>query len=49
MASLREYKDALPDSRVRAHVLKGFGHEQLFDEVDTVFPILLAFTTGEED
>ena len=49
MASLHEYKDALPDSRVRVHVLKGFGHEQLFDEVDTVFPILLAFTTGEED
>jgi pimeloyl-ACP methyl ester carboxylesterase len=44
MDSLREYEEALKGSRVQTHIVEGFDHEQVFDEIDTVFPILWAFT-----
>ncbi len=44
MANLKEYEQALQGSKVQVHIAKGMGHEQVFDEVDRVFPITLAFT-----
>jgi pimeloyl-ACP methyl ester carboxylesterase len=44
MASLREYEASLLRSRVHVRLLEGLDHNQAFDEIDTVFPTLLAFT-----
>jgi len=44
MASLKEYEDSLKGSRVQFHMVEGLGHEQVFEEIDRVFPTLLAFT-----
>ncbi len=44
MNSYRKYAELLPDSKVQAHIVAGLDHEQLFSEIDDVFPILLAFT-----
>ena len=44
MASLREYEASLPGTQVQVHVVEGLDHNQAFDEVDRVFPTLLAFT-----
>jgi pimeloyl-ACP methyl ester carboxylesterase len=44
MASLREYEASLQRSRVQVHVVDGLDHNQAFDEIDMVFPTLLAFT-----
>lgn len=43
MASLKQYQSALKGSFVQAQILEGLNHEQVFDEIDAVFPILLAF------
>ena len=44
MASLKEYEGSLRGSRVQVHLLEGLDHEQVFTEVDRVFPTMLAFT-----
>ena len=44
MASLQECKGSLRGSRVQVHVVQGLDHEQVFDEIDKVFPTMLAFT-----
>jgi pimeloyl-ACP methyl ester carboxylesterase len=44
MASLKEYEGSLQGSRVQVHVVEGLDHNQAFDEIDRVFPALLAFT-----
>jgi pimeloyl-ACP methyl ester carboxylesterase len=44
MASFREHQGALKGSRVQVHLVEGLDHEQVFDEVDRVFPTMLAFT-----
>lgn len=44
MASFKECEQALPKSNVQVHIIIGLDHEQVFDEIDRVFPTLLAFT-----
>ena len=44
MESLRAYEASLRGSRVQVQVVEGLDHNQAFDEVDRVFPILMAFT-----
>jgi pimeloyl-ACP methyl ester carboxylesterase len=44
MDSLRQYETALKGSWVQARILEGLNHEQVFEAIDEVFPILLAFT-----
>jgi pimeloyl-ACP methyl ester carboxylesterase len=44
MASLREYEGSLEGARVRVHIAEGLDHESAFDEIDQVFPAMLAFT-----
>lgn len=44
MASVKEYEGALAGSRVHLHIVNGLDHEQVFDDIDGVFPIMLAFT-----
>jgi pimeloyl-ACP methyl ester carboxylesterase len=44
MTSLEEYEASLPGSRLQVHVVEGLDHNQAFDDIDRVFPILLAFT-----
>ena len=41
--SFREYEHSLPDSQVQCHIVAGATHSGVFDEIDQVFPILLAF------
>ena len=44
MVTVREYANDLLDSPVRLEIVDGLDHNQLFDEVDRVFPILQGFT-----
>ena len=44
MVTLREYEESLPGSRVRVHIAEGLDHNQVFDEIDRVFPTMLAFS-----
>lgn len=44
MASIEEYEESLQGSRVQVHIVEGLDHEQVFTEIDRVFPIMLAFT-----
>lgn len=42
--SIKEYENALVKSQVQVHVVDGLDHSQSFDKIDTVLPVLLAFT-----
>jgi pimeloyl-ACP methyl ester carboxylesterase len=44
MASVRQYEEALKGSRVQVSILEGLSHEQVFDEMNRVLPLMLAFT-----
>jgi pimeloyl-ACP methyl ester carboxylesterase len=44
MASIKKYEESLKESRVQVHIVKGLDHEQVFAEIDRVFPTMLAFT-----
>ena len=44
MDSVEEYKASLPGSRVQVHILEGLDHEQVFEEIDRVFALMLSFT-----
>jgi len=44
MDSIREYEQSLKGTRVEMQIVEGLNHEQVFDEIDRVFPTLLAFT-----
>ena len=44
MASVREYEEDLERSRIQVSIVEGLTHEQVFDEIDRVLPIMLAFT-----
>jgi pimeloyl-ACP methyl ester carboxylesterase len=44
MAGVKEYEEALKGSRVQVCILEGLTHEQVFDEIDHVLPMMLAFT-----
>jgi pimeloyl-ACP methyl ester carboxylesterase len=41
--SVREYEQSLKGSRVQLQMVEGLNHEQVFEEIDRVFPTLLAF------
>jgi pimeloyl-ACP methyl ester carboxylesterase len=47
MDSLKAYEESLKASRMQVHVVEGLDHEQTFDEIDRVFPILLAFIQAQ--
>ena len=42
--SLHEYEDGLEGTNVQVHVVEGLNHVQEFEEIDVVFPTMLAFT-----
>ena len=44
MESLKEYRQALPESKVQVHLADGLDHDQAFEEIDKVFSTMLAFT-----
>jgi pimeloyl-ACP methyl ester carboxylesterase len=44
MDNFKEYEASLAGSRVQAQIFEGLNHEQVFDEIERVFPTLLAFT-----
>jgi pimeloyl-ACP methyl ester carboxylesterase len=44
IASIKKYEESLKGSMVQVHIVVGLDHNQLFDEIETVFPIMLAFT-----
>ncbi len=43
MDSLKTYEAALKGSKVQVYVVEGLDHEQVFEEIDRVFPTMLAF------
>lgn len=49
MASVKEYEGSLEDSQVHVHIVDGLGHEQVFEEIDKVFPTMLAFTQSRQN
>lgn len=44
MASLKEYEGSLGGTQVQVRIVEGLDHNQVFEEVDIVFPLMLAFT-----
>ncbi len=42
--SLKAYEESLKTSRMRVHVVEGVDHEQVFVEIDRIYPAMLAFT-----
>ncbi len=42
--SVQEYATALEGSLVQIQIIEGLNHEQVFDQIDAVFPAMLAFT-----
>lgn len=44
MASVKEYEESLPGSMVDVHIFPGLNHDQVFSEIDKVFPLMLAFS-----
>ena len=42
--SLAEYKATIPGSLLQVQVVEGLDHDQLFDDIARVFPLLSAFT-----
>lgn len=47
MDSLKAYEESLRASRMRVHIVEGLDHEQTFDEIDRVFPVMLAFIQAQ--
>lgn len=43
MDSIKQYEEALVGSKVQVRVVEGLDHSQSFDQIDTVFPIFIAF------
>lgn len=48
MDSIQKYQDALRGSKIQVHVVAGLDHDQAFDEIDKVFPAMLAFTKSAQ-
>jgi pimeloyl-ACP methyl ester carboxylesterase len=48
MDSLRAYRQALRGSKVQVYLADGLDHDQAFDEIDKVFPTMLAFTQAAQ-
>lgn len=44
MVTYKEYEEALKGSKVQVHMIEGLDHDQVFDEIDRVFPLMLEFT-----
>ena len=44
MISFRKYESSLPGTRVQSHIVEGLNHEQVFDEIDKVLAMLVAFS-----
>jgi pimeloyl-ACP methyl ester carboxylesterase len=44
MQSVNEYAASIPGTLLQAQVVVGLDHDQLFDQVDRVLPLLLSFT-----
>jgi pimeloyl-ACP methyl ester carboxylesterase len=49
MQNFKQYEASLTGSRVQAQVLEGLNHDQVFDEIDRVFPAMLEFTLTQLD
>lgn len=44
MTTVREYQQFLPYTQVKLHIIDGFDHGEVFDEIDRVFTTMLAFS-----
>jgi pimeloyl-ACP methyl ester carboxylesterase len=44
LASMRECENSMENPLFQVHMLDGFNHQQVFDNVEVVLPIMLAFT-----
>ena len=44
VSTLKEYEKSIKGSKLRVHMVEGLDHNQVFDEIDRVFPEMLAFT-----
>ena len=43
IASIKEYEDSLPGSMDQVSIVEGLDHQQAFEDIEAVFPILLEF------
>jgi pimeloyl-ACP methyl ester carboxylesterase len=44
VASAKEFESSIPHSMVQVQIIEGLDHNQLFDEIERVFPTILTFT-----
>lgn len=49
MQSLAEYDASIPGSLLQVQVVEGLDHDQIFETIDRVFPILSAFMRGSSN
>jgi pimeloyl-ACP methyl ester carboxylesterase len=47
MVTKEAYAASLPGSKLQVHIVQGLDHNQVFDEIDRVFPIVLDFTQSK--
>jgi pimeloyl-ACP methyl ester carboxylesterase len=48
MQSLKEYETSIPGSLFQVQVVEGLDHDQLFEAVDQILPVLLAFSEPKD-
>lgn len=48
IASMAEFREDIQDTQVQIHTFDGLTHIQEFDEIEQVFPTMLAFTMEQE-
>jgi pimeloyl-ACP methyl ester carboxylesterase len=48
METYHRYKDEIPSSKVQVHIMDGMSHEQEFNNIEQVLPIILSFIKQEE-
>jgi pimeloyl-ACP methyl ester carboxylesterase len=48
MDSFREYEASLAGSQVQVHIVEGLDHAQVFEQIERVFPTMLAFTQARK-
>ena len=46
MESFKEYEQEIPGSNVQVHIIKGLNHEQEFNDIEQVLPVILDFVRG---
>lgn len=48
METYHRYKEEIPGSKVQVHIMEGMNHEQEFNNIEQILPVILSFIKQEE-